>query len=82
MARRLSRVRRFRSALRGVEELADQRNRLGIRLEHARSLELTHPTTSRRLHLTAPLPEHMIRTWDLFGWRPEDAPDDPFEDRR
>jgi 23S rRNA pseudouridine955/2504/2580 synthase len=46
---------------------------------HARSIELTHPTTGRRLHLTAPLPEHMARTWQLFGWRPEDAPDDPFE---
>ena len=22
----------------------------------------------------------MARTWDLFGWRPEDAPADPFED--
>ena len=22
----------------------------------------------------------MARTWDLFGWRPEDAPVDPFED--
>jgi 23S rRNA pseudouridine955/2504/2580 synthase len=49
---------------------------------HARSIELTHPTTGRRLHLTAALPEHMARTWDLFGWRPEEAPDDPFEERR
>ena len=49
---------------------------------HARSLELTHPTTGRRLHLTAPLPEHMARTWTLFGWRSEDAGEDPFEDRR
>ena len=32
--------------------------------------------------VTAPLPEHMARTWELFGWRPEDAPDDPFEERR
>ncbi|HVL19735.1 MAG TPA: RluA family pseudouridine synthase [Amaricoccus sp.] len=46
---------------------------------HARSLALTHPTTGRRLTLTAPLPEHMARTWALFGWRPEDAPADPFE---
>lgn len=45
---------------------------------HARSLSLRHPSTGRRLTLTAPLPAHMVRTWDLFGWRPEDAPDDPF----
>jgi 23S rRNA pseudouridine955/2504/2580 synthase len=48
---------------------------------HARSLAILHPRTGRRLVLTAPLPEHMARTWDLFGWRPEDAPPDPFEDR-
>lgn len=47
---------------------------------HARSLSLVHPTTGRRLTLTAPLPEHMARTWALFGWRPEDAAADPFED--
>lgn len=49
---------------------------------HARSIELAHPVTGAWLRLTAPLPEHMARTWDLFGWRPEDAPDDPFEDLR
>lgn len=47
---------------------------------HARSLTLTHPSSGARLHLTAPLPEHMARTWDLFGWRPQDAPEDPFDD--
>lgn len=47
---------------------------------HARSLELVHPVTGRPLRLTAPLPEHMARTWEMFGWRPEDAPDDPFAD--
>ncbi len=45
---------------------------------HARSLSLLHPVSGRRLTLTAPLPAHMARTWALFGWRPEDAPDDPF----
>lgn len=49
---------------------------------HARSLSLTHPRTGRRLEVTAPLPEHMARTFDLFGWRPGDAAADPFEDRR
>ncbi len=45
---------------------------------HARSLKIAHPATGRPLRLVAPLPEHMARTWDLFGWRPEDAPEDPF----
>ncbi len=47
---------------------------------HARSLRLKHPVTGAMLHLTAPLPEHMARTWDLFQWKPADVPDDPFED--
>jgi 23S rRNA pseudouridine955/2504/2580 synthase len=45
---------------------------------HARSLELTHPVTGARLRLTAPLPEHMSRTWALMGWDPHRAPADPF----
>ncbi|MBP7243010.1 RluA family pseudouridine synthase [Amaricoccus sp.] len=49
---------------------------------HARSLSLTHPRTGKRLEFVADLPEHMARTFALFGWRPEDAPADPFEDRR
>jgi 23S rRNA pseudouridine955/2504/2580 synthase len=48
---------------------------------HARSIDLQHPVTGRRLFLTAPLPEHMARTWELFGWRPQEVPDDPFEER-
>ncbi len=47
---------------------------------HARSLTIAHPVSRRPLRLVAPLPEHMSRTWELFGWRPEDAPDDPFAD--
>lgn len=47
---------------------------------HARSLTLEHPVTQATLHLTAPLPEHMTRTWDLFQWQPSEAPEDPFED--
>ncbi|MEM6589989.1 MAG: RluA family pseudouridine synthase [Pseudomonadota bacterium] len=47
---------------------------------HARSLTFEHPVTGARVHLTAPLPDHMARTWDTFQWRPEDAPEDPFED--
>ena len=48
---------------------------------HARSLNLPHPAdSSRRLNLVAPLPEHMTKSWDFFGWRVEDAAADPFED--
>ncbi len=47
---------------------------------HARSLSLAHPVTGARLDIVAPLPGHMARTWDLFQWRAQDAPDDPFED--
>ena len=46
---------------------------------HARSLTITHPITGARLHLTAPLPEHMAKTWDMLGWSPSDAPVDPFD---
>lgn len=48
---------------------------------HARALEVTHPVTRARVSLTAPLPDHMQATWDLFQWSPSDAPDDPFEDQ-
>lgn len=47
---------------------------------HARSLRMTHPVTGARLHLTAPLPEHMARTWAMLGWDAADVPVDPFED--
>ncbi|MHA3914824.1 RluA family pseudouridine synthase [Halovulum sp. GXIMD14793] len=46
---------------------------------HARSLTLTHPVSGAVLTLTAPLPEHMEKTWDILGWSPGDAPEDPFE---
>ncbi|MCK0165962.1 RluA family pseudouridine synthase [Jannaschia sp. S6380] len=45
---------------------------------HARSLSLTHPITGARLNLTAPLPEHMQRTWEMLGWNGMDVPADPF----
>jgi 23S rRNA pseudouridine955/2504/2580 synthase len=47
---------------------------------HARSLRIEHPVTQAMLHLTAPMPEHMARTWETFQWRASDVPDDPFED--
>ncbi|MHA6263251.1 RluA family pseudouridine synthase [Arenibacterium sp. CAU 1754] len=45
---------------------------------HARSLTVEHPVTRARLHLTAPLPEHMKHTWDTFQWDTSDVPEDPF----
>ncbi|MEL7184720.1 MAG: RluA family pseudouridine synthase, partial [Pseudomonadota bacterium] len=47
---------------------------------HARSLLLTHPITGARLTLSAPLPPHMVQTWDMLGWSGADVPLDPFED--
>lgn len=46
---------------------------------HARTLILDHPVTRARLSLTAPLPDHMQRTWHLFQWQEAEAPVDPFE---
>ncbi len=47
---------------------------------HARSLTLAHPANGAPITFTAPLPDHMARTWRFFGWRPEDAAADPFEE--
>ena len=46
---------------------------------HARSLILEHPVTGATLTLTAPLPDHMARTWDFVGWSAGEAPLDPFD---
>ncbi|CAN0602066.1 unnamed protein product [Ectocarpus sp. 12 AP-2014] len=47
---------------------------------HARHLTLEHPFTGAQLSLTAPLPEHMQRTWGFFDWNASDVPTDPFEE--
>lgn len=47
---------------------------------HARSIGFDHPITKRRVTLTAPLPDHMRRTWKTLGWSEGDVPADPFED--
>jgi len=47
---------------------------------HARSMSLDHPITGARLSLTAPLPEHFARTWEMLDWRAEDVPVDPFDE--
>lgn len=47
---------------------------------HARSLTFDHPITGNEVHLVAPLPDHMEKTWALFHWQVKFAPKDPFED--
>jgi 23S rRNA pseudouridine955/2504/2580 synthase len=47
---------------------------------HARSITLVHPVSGKTVCFTAPLPEHMAASWNLFGWRDRDAPQDPFAD--
>ncbi|NHF74787.1 RluA family pseudouridine synthase [Paracoccus xiamenensis] len=47
---------------------------------HARSLTFTHPITKQKMTFTAPLPDHMKRTWKTLGWHENDVPADPFED--
>lgn len=48
---------------------------------HARELVLPHPAEAgRMLSVTAPLPEHMLRTWEMMGWDPNGPEFDPFED--
>ena len=46
---------------------------------HARSIAFDHPITGRRITITAPLPDHMARTWKTLGWHENDVPADPFE---
>ncbi|WP_374435966.1 RluA family pseudouridine synthase [Tabrizicola sp.] len=46
---------------------------------HARSLTIEHPITKKLMTFTAPLPEHMARTWKLLDWKEDDVPADPFE---
>lgn len=47
---------------------------------HARSLRFTHPVTGAILSVTAPLPDHMARTWLGFDWHAGDVLADPFEE--
>jgi 23S rRNA pseudouridine955/2504/2580 synthase len=56
---------------RGRGELAD---RLHL---HARSIDIARPDGGR-LHVVAPLPEHMKKAWELFGFNADSAAD-PFQ---
>lgn len=46
---------------------------------HARMLTVEHPVTKKEMTFTAPLPEHMARTWKALDWKEDDVPADPFE---
>lgn len=45
---------------------------------HARSLTVEHPVTKEIMTFTAPLPDHMARTWKALDWKEDDVPADPF----
>ena len=45
---------------------------------HARLLMVEHPVTKVEMTFTAPLPEHMARTWKALDWKEGDVPADPF----
>ena len=49
---------------------------------HARSLTIQHPITKAMLTFTAPLPDHMAKTWKLLDCKENDVPADPFEFRK
>jgi 23S rRNA pseudouridine955/2504/2580 synthase len=45
---------------------------------HAARLSFPHPVTGQRMTFSAPLPEHMARTWGVFGWDMADLPEPIF----
>lgn len=49
---------------------------------HARTMSFEHPTTRKMITVNAELPEHIQHTFDTFGWTPDLAKDDPFEELR
>jgi 23S rRNA pseudouridine955/2504/2580 synthase len=46
---------------------------------HARTMRFEHPETRKQITVTAPLPEHMVQSWETFGWTEDLAAEDPFE---
>lgn len=45
---------------------------------HARMLMVEHPVTKKMMTFTAPLPDHMRKTWKMLDWNEADVPADPF----
>ncbi|MBW4709883.1 RluA family pseudouridine synthase [Roseobacter sp. YSTF-M11] len=46
---------------------------------HARMMRFEHPETREIVTVTAPMPDHMVHSWDTFGWTEDLAAEDPFE---
>ena len=46
---------------------------------HAARLQFEHPVTGKALRFSAPLPDHMARTWEMMGWREQDCPEELFQ---
>ena len=46
---------------------------------HAARLAFRHPSSGRSMIFTAPLPEHMARTFKLMDWDPVNVPDPLFD---
>jgi 23S rRNA pseudouridine955/2504/2580 synthase len=45
---------------------------------HARMIMVEHPITKKMMTFTAPLPDHMARTWKTLDWGESAVPADPF----
>ncbi|MEE9389567.1 MAG: RluA family pseudouridine synthase [Paracoccaceae bacterium] len=60
----------------GAQLGGDHSKRLHL---HARSLRFEHPANRSVMSFTAPLPEHMKKTWAEVEWHADDVPEDPFE---
>ena len=45
---------------------------------HARMIMVEHPITKKMMTFTAPLPDHMARTWKTLDWGETAVPADPF----
>lgn len=46
---------------------------------HARMMRFEHPETRKDITVVADLPDHMVHSWETFGWTEDLAADDPFE---
>ena len=46
---------------------------------HARMMRFEHPETHKVITVTAELPDHMVQSWETFGWTEDLAAEDPFE---
>ncbi|MEM7238470.1 MAG: RluA family pseudouridine synthase [Pseudomonadota bacterium] len=47
---------------------------------HASRLSFPHPQTGKMVAFHAQLPDHMVRTWEMFGWSERDVPEPVFEE--